>query len=597
MSTKNSRQTVTVATEVLTQIYDTIGTPLARNLKWCLERRDYRQLVTWPAPAPEDYSDADLWADDYLAYSVASKFADFDTGIDRSKVAIQKFMESEEVCASVNRKFSYCDVRRTFTPYVRDILVDARRKIAKALGPFNWDEADVHFGFGPGATNGISRRQSDPFYKFGDHPTTTTCNLYLASAAIQSRAPWYRFVRENEPSPDAEDWFTVVAGNKVVTVPKNAKTDRTIAAEPTMNGFIQRGIGVMLRHRLRRVGVNLDDQTRNQELARVGSLSGSLATIDLRAASDSISLRLVEELLPDDWSTAIKLCRSPRGVLPDGTLTTYQKVSSMGNTYTFELESLIFWAISKSVMESLGEGRGRLGIYGDDIVVPAGVARTLLKTLEEVGFYANPDKTFTEGPFRESCGKHYFSGVDVTPFYLREEPRTLAGLISLANSIRLYAMRRGRNGFSPSRWRPVYEYVVRLCRAKARRKLPRVPLGFGDAGLISSFDEAVPRWIPHLYAWEVTVYTGISKEVRRGGPQRLLRSLYKMEQREGGLRAASPYDVAGHIDLLLRIPETRAHVLYAYRSKNYGNPIKKYERHEYDTTHVTLWPEPTPWFE
>lgn len=142
-------------------------------------------------------------------------------------------------------------------------------------------------------------------------------------------------------------------GNKVTTVPKNSKTDRVIAIEPLMNMYVQKGIGGAIRHSLRSVGINLNDQTSNQRLAREGSLQGKLATVDLSSASDSVSLLLVEELLPPDWVAAIKLCRSPCGVLPDGSVINYQKVSSMGNGFTFELESLIFWAACSSVCQYL----------------------------------------------------------------------------------------------------------------------------------------------------------------------------------------------------------------------------------------------------
>jgi hypothetical protein len=163
----------------------------------------------------------------------------------------------------------------------------------------------------------------------------------------------------------------LVKGNSIITVPKNYKTDRTIAKEPCMNIYIQKGIGRCIRKRLKRVGIDLDDQKRNQEGARIGSLDGSLATIDLSMASDTVALELVSFLLPNDWWWALEQCRSPVGVLPSGELVAYQKISSMGNGFTFELESLLFWAICQQVAcSNINETDCRILVYGDDIVVP-----------------------------------------------------------------------------------------------------------------------------------------------------------------------------------------------------------------------------------
>lgn len=60
--------------------------------------------------------------------------------------------------------------------------------------------------------------------------------------------------------------------NNIAFVPKTAKTHRAIAVEPTLNTFVQRGIDLELRNRLKRVGLDLTDQTTNQELAMLGSM-------------------------------------------------------------------------------------------------------------------------------------------------------------------------------------------------------------------------------------------------------------------------------------------------------------------------------------
>ena len=43
--------------------------------------------------------------------------------------------------------------------------------------------------------------------------------------------------------------------NRLMTVPKNARTDRVIAAEPDWNMFFQLGLGASIRARLQKVGL------------------------------------------------------------------------------------------------------------------------------------------------------------------------------------------------------------------------------------------------------------------------------------------------------------------------------------------------------
>lgn len=344
-------------------------------------RKEYRSYIMAEVN-PEVMS-----RDEYLVASLFSKFP-FDIGINRKRVALEKFSMVEEKLISSDANLRH-HLRRPndFWDFgFHWIFHSMKVKIGKCLGPFSWDRCEPYFGFGPGASYDVKRRVSQAPNKYGkEKPSTTMGNLDLAVAAIRSHSVWRDF-HTSVSGQDPSQWFTIVPGNKVVTVPKNSKTDRIIAIEPTMNMYIQKGLGGCIRNCLRRIGVDLNDQTRNQDLARKGSLSGSLCTLDLSSASDSVSLFLIEEFLPDPWVSAIKLCRSPRGVLPDGSVITYRKVSSMGNGFTFELESLIFWALCSSVIEYLGLSDRTCSIYGDDLIVPTGAAFLVTKMLALVGF-------------------------------------------------------------------------------------------------------------------------------------------------------------------------------------------------------------------
>jgi hypothetical protein len=121
----------------------------------------------------------------------------------------------------------------------------------------------------------------------------------------------------------------------------------------------------------------------------------------------------------------------------------------MGNGFTFELESLLFYAIAKTVRH-FRRGSGIISVYGDDIIVGSDYAEHLSWVLGYVGFSVNPSKSFIDGPFRESCGGHYLVGVDVTPFYLRAPISKLRDVIKMANQVRRWSIMPGLGMCDPT---------------------------------------------------------------------------------------------------------------------------------------------------
>jgi len=184
--------------------------------------------------------------------------------------------------------------------------------------------------------------------------------------------------------------------------------------------------------------VNLDFQGLNQALAIYGSHSGKYATIDLASASDTVSKEVVQALLPEPWLTILAAMRSPDYRL-DGEWHCYAKWSSMGNGYTFELESLLFWALCSSIDEDVA-------VYGDDLIVPTQSFESIVRVLEVCGFTVNTEKSFSSGPFRESCGQDAFHGVSVTPIYWKE-PLDDQGTLTLVNQISVLSARLGPEEF------------------------------------------------------------------------------------------------------------------------------------------------------
>ena len=223
------------------------------------------------------------------------------------------------------------------------------------------------------------------------------------------------------------------------TVPKNSDIDRCACKEPDLNMFLQKGLGNQIRRCLKRAGIDLNDQAINRELARVGSIDGSLMTLDLSSASDSVCTELVRLVLPPDWFYYMNLVRSPITMI-DNERHENEMFSSMGNGFTFELESLLFYALARATAY-FGGWKGRISVYGDDIIAPTGMYDDLVSALRFCGFRTNESKSFATGSFRESCGGHWDAGLDVTPFYIRGPFRVLSDLILTLNQLTSWASR------------------------------------------------------------------------------------------------------------------------------------------------------------
>lgn len=231
---------------------------------------------------------------------------------------------------------------------------------------------------------------------------------------------------------------------KVVSVPKTMKTSRIICVEPTAMQYAQQLTMARLIDAFRRVGLyrhmNFYDQSLNQEAARIGSIDGSLATIDLSEASDRVSVKLVSLVFRHSPMLKRHLfgCRSTRAVMQDGRLVHLRKYASMGSALTFPVEAFCFLTIClaaicderkvfnrKGIPKSLAafeNARKGVLVFGDDIVVPSDCIVKVTTYLEAFGLKVNSKKTFFKGSFRESCGHDYFNGHLVTPVYLRRDP-------------------------------------------------------------------------------------------------------------------------------------------------------------------------------
>ena len=154
-----------------------------------------------------------------------------------------------------------------------------------------------------------------------------------------------------------------ICNGRLTTVPKNSKTDRCIVIEPGLTTFLQLGLGGYLKARLKVFGLDLSHgQEKHRSIVLQASKDCELATVDLSAASDSVTKQLVILLLPFEWWSLLDDLRV-KTTLVDGQIHVLEMFSSMGNGFTFELESLLFYAITRVVCR-LNGFRGRISVYG-----------------------------------------------------------------------------------------------------------------------------------------------------------------------------------------------------------------------------------------
>jgi hypothetical protein len=434
------------------------------------------------------------------SYLLSEMFSKFDDGCRnelKERTTWERFHEAEELCRETNVRFAVTGFKG---PFEREILF-ARKIAARILGPLDLNSVADNFGWGPGATTRVRKTRADAAYKYSGKPETTYNNAALAEAAVRCNPLWEQSIRSSDECSDGRLTKDTI-GNRVVTVPKNYKTDRTIAIEPCMNIFVQKGLGAVMRRRLKAAGCDLNDQTRNQRLARIGAISGLLATIDMSMASDTLSREFISRFIRPDWLTALEQSRSQFGVLPSGKKIFYQKFSSMGNGYTFELESLVFLSLALAVSHLHGAEVSRVSVYGDDVIVPSSVAGVFNEVIRFCGFKPNEKKTHVTGPFRESCGKHFFHEHEITPFYVRRPVRNLEDLFLVHNNLYRWVLRT-----APSRLEE-FSILLRSMKrcAPAKWRRARLPDGFGDGAFIGTFDECVPRRSTKGWeAWDISV--------------------------------------------------------------------------------------------
>jgi len=312
------------------------------------------------------------------------------------------------------------NLKKLRLPKGHPVLKEARRLLSKYLS--HLDLSDITPGHGPGAT--AERLDKFERWDFVSWPSKAERYYpYVSYGSHSIRA----ILEKGRYIPLTRESCT-----RCCLVPKDYRGPRLISAEHTVNQYLQQGqmraIGTYIaRNRILSRSIKLNDQSFNQLRAKSSFQTGH-ATVDLSAASDTVSVALVWYLLADlpRLRSFLMATRSDYLCYRDKKIR-ISAFAPMGSATCFPIETLVFWAISMASLKLCSlvpatnacpisdyDLAGEICVFGDDIIIPDRSLTTLIGTLSSVGCSVNTSKTCWQTPFRESCGSEWFNGTSVT---------------------------------------------------------------------------------------------------------------------------------------------------------------------------------------
>jgi len=543
--------------------------PMTPYICWCqrvhslkispLQKWEY--ILQWDLN-PSEYDNPTLFRYDWQAFKFLSKFCPGGKPSEQdTDVAYRKFRSAEGRCARVNRFLN----RGNLPSGVAELLHNAKNIFSSVIGTtdeflswiainvrndgltLSFDRFSDRYGrvstssdslcpqFGPGISVGSSA--NDKLKTVGEKIVLGTCTAGARRWVEAMREVWPGLF----PVP------RIVRGSVLTFVPKRVGEARTIKYAPSMNMALQKLVGQYLRYRLKAcLGIDLSNQERNRSLAQLGSLCNSYVTQDLSSASDLNCVSLIRELAPWPWFSFLDDIREKEYFDPiRKNWLTAHKFSAMGNGFTFELESLVFAAIVKSAICRVEPiGWKEISVYGDDLIYPKRFYHDVSQALIVLGHLPNAEKSFSDGPFRESCGGDYFNGWNVTPFKIKDlslnEPKTV---VNLYNG--LYISSREDPGFTD--FCPRFTHALAYVRDWLQRNFKRISEGHIE---IPTYSDTLRCPIPqpsNRWLWSVSPVLNCTYSIYTNNLQPRSLLSYKIRQSDPSRRPTYDY----HPDTLL----------------------------------------------
>lgn len=230
--------------------------------------------------------------------------------------------------------------------------------------------------------------------------------------------------------------LTITDGARASSVPKNNDTDRFINIETLFSVILQRTCAAALLRVLRKaknplstitVGGVLGKTYDAQEIHKRMISTADYATIDFSNASDSISLASVSAMFPKHVRDDLLKFRSTY-VEFDNEPFEPNKLSSMGNGFTFEVMTLLLLAVGRTLDPTCR-------VFGDDVIIKNDVADLFISCCKKLGFNVNMSKTFINSPLRESCGAYFHDDYGYLTSFDLKRPKNISELIAFTNKV------------------------------------------------------------------------------------------------------------------------------------------------------------------
>jgi len=368
-----------------------------------------------------------------------------DTTQGRKDYTIRQFLRCEQEVRDADQSRTEADISR-FKRIGRILWADVLQRV----------DEDIYYGrlvpkHGPGATadglkGNLKYQQSEWTRRLEE--VFPSLDYLFPSASYYNELAHVELLEPGQERPV-----------RVITVPKTLKAPRIIAIEPACMQYAQQSVLESLVGHLEgsdnpfRWLIGFQDQNPNRRMAWEGSYYGTLATLDLSEASDRVSNQLVRELVAH-WPNVAQALDATRSRKADVLGKTYRlaKFASMGSALCFPIEAMVFATIvfcgieeklnRQLTKKDVQSFHRRVRIYGDDIIVPVEYAVNAVGKLEDFGLRVNTGKSFWTGKFRESCGREYYDGQDVSIVRVRSmlpsqrsDAHELLSTVSLRNQM------------------------------------------------------------------------------------------------------------------------------------------------------------------
>jgi hypothetical protein len=307
------------------------------------------------------------------------------------------------------------------TGYTLPVLQRARKIISGILGEYDEEEHMDNCRFGKKANRGTSfanayldiklsgnitgSREHHKWFKDRYLPTDP-----LLASIIEGRKSDVK-TDDRPPAMIVVDWLAQTL------VPKTWKALREITPDTHLGSFFSNGLGKVFELRLNDANLPIRRlQEWHKKRVKGASVDRKHATGDMSVASASILWDLLNWVLPRKWLSVVKLGRIPY-IKRDGKgpLIWQPSFAGMGIGFTFTLQTLVFYGLVQAIKELLGVTKGRVSVYGDDLIYPSEIHSYVSAVFPGLRLKMNLDKTYVQSHFRESCGADFYHGIDVRP--------------------------------------------------------------------------------------------------------------------------------------------------------------------------------------